>query len=560
MRHLRLLHLLPCLVLTFGAPVIALAGDLDPQWTRFQDGPPVHVDDQAAALVVDAAGNVYVTGSSGLFPDNDYSTVKYSPAGDVLWVRRYDAPAASSLDAAQAIALDGLGNIVVTGNGKTSGSDNDYITIKYTPAGDSLWVRGYDGTAQGEDIAYAVTADQDGNTYVTGASAGVSSGPDVVTIKYTPTGNLAWVRRLDGPAHQDDEGFALALDGQGNLYVAAWWFMSTGSWDYATIKYDTDGNQQWLRTYNGTGNSGDNPFAVSVDPSGNVVVAGRSFGQGSGFDYATVKYDPQGSLLWARRHNGTANSRDDGYGMTTDALGNVYVTGFSTSLGSAEDIVTIKYTPAGDSVWVRGYDGSGHADDYAYCVVTDDLGNVYVTGTSSGIGTSYDIATLAYSPDGQLTGEDRIDGSAHGYDQPGASSFPSRCLAVDAQRNLYMTGFVSNNVTFSDFVTAKYAPAVTGIQDPALASPPRLAWLGALSPNPLVRSGTVELNLAGESPVTLLLYDPRGSVVRRILTSDRMAAGNHRVPLETTGLARGTYFLRLTAQQLADTRKVVVLE
>src|SRR5262245_21117286 len=274
MQSLRLLPLL--LLLSFGITVAALAGDaLNPQWTRFQDGPPVHVDDQATALVVDPAGNVYVTGSSGGFPDGDYSTVKYSPNGDVLWVRRYDAPATpTSLDGANAIALDGMGNIVVTGNGVASGSDQDYVTIKYTAAGDSLWVRGYDGTAQADDIAYAVTADADGNTYVTGASGGVSADKDVVTIKYTPTGSVAWTRRLDGPAHQDDEGFALALDGLGNLYVAAWWFMSTGSWDYATIKYDLDGNMQWLRTYNGTGNSGDNPFAVSVDPSGNVVVAG----------------------------------------------------------------------------------------------------------------------------------------------------------------------------------------------------------------------------------------------------------------------------------------------
>ena len=72
-----------------------------------------------------------------------------------------------------------------------------------------------------------------------------------------------------------------------------------------------------------------------------------------------------------------------------------------------------------------------------------------------------------------------------------------------------MTGFVLNTTTSSDYVTAKYAPAVTGIHDPALASAPRLAWLGALSPNPLVREGTVEFTLSGNSPVTLELYDPR---------------------------------------------------
>jgi hypothetical protein len=122
-----------------------------------------------------------------------------------------------------------------------------------------------------------------------------------------------------------------------------------------------------------------------------------------------------------------------------------------------------------------------------------------------------------------------------------------------------MTGFVSNTVTFGDFVTVKYGSPVTGLDDPAPESAPRLAWLGALSPNPFVRGGTVEFTLAGDSPVTLALYDPRGSAVRRIL-AEIMPAGNHRVVLSTTGLARGTYFLRLTAQRITDTRKVVVLK
>jgi Beta-propeller repeat len=104
-------------------------------------------------------------------PAYDYATIKYNSAGQQLWIRRYDNVPLNQDDSARAIALDGLGNIYVTG---WSGSDTalDYATVKYNPTGQE-WVARYNGPANNNDGANAIAVDGSGNVYVTGFSAGV---------------------------------------------------------------------------------------------------------------------------------------------------------------------------------------------------------------------------------------------------------------------------------------------------------------------------------------------------------------------------------------------------
>ena len=110
------------------------------------------------------------------------------------------------------------------------------------------------------------------------------------------------------------------------------------STDYATIKYDSAGQQQWVARYNGSGNSGDEAHAIALDTSGNVYVTGQSYGAGGDTDYATIKYDSAGQEQWVIRYNGPGNPFDFAFAMAVDASANVYVTGESDA-----DYTTIKY-------------------------------------------------------------------------------------------------------------------------------------------------------------------------------------------------------------------------
>ena len=113
--------------------------------------------------------------------------------------------------------------------------------------------------------------------------------------------------------------------------------------DYATIKYDSAGQQQWVARYNGPANGADSAEAIAVDSSGNVYVTGESAGQGTRNDFATVKYNSTGQEQWVARYNGPGNGDDQANAIAVDVSGNVYVTGQSFDPNNGDDYVTIKY-------------------------------------------------------------------------------------------------------------------------------------------------------------------------------------------------------------------------
>ena len=81
-----------------------------------------------------------------------------------------------------------------------------------------------------------MTIDSFGNAYVTGLSEGLSTGPDYATIKYNSTGQEQWVARYNGLGNNWDEATGIAVDGLGNVYVTGTSTDLSGDWDYATIK------------------------------------------------------------------------------------------------------------------------------------------------------------------------------------------------------------------------------------------------------------------------------------------------------------------------------------
>jgi hypothetical protein len=168
--------------------------------------------------------------------------------------------------------------------------------------------------------------------------------PPKIAHGATPGPVQAWVALYNGPANSFDNAKAMAVDGSGNVYVTGT-IDATGNldFDYATVKYDASGTQQWVATYNGTGNGTDHAYAIAVDGSGNVYVTGTSLGSSSNLDYATIKYDASGTQEWVARYNGTGNGIDTATALALDSSGNVYVTGYSGGSGSGNDYATIKY-------------------------------------------------------------------------------------------------------------------------------------------------------------------------------------------------------------------------
>ena len=506
--------------------------------------------DYAEALAVDGLGNVYVTGASYRSDtDDDYVTIKYTAEGAEAWVARYNGPG-NSFDRAAALAVDGSGNVYVTGGSVSSDTYEDYATIKYTAEGTEAWVARYSGPENRRDFAWDLAVDGSGNVYVTGDSEGSGTDYDYATIKYNAAGTELWVARYNGPANSLDRAAALAVDGSGNVYVTGGSVSWGTDFDYATIKYTAAGTEAWVERYNGAGNSLDYALSLAVDGSGNVYVTGRSWGSGTGLDYATIKYTTEGTEAWVARYNGPANSDDDARALAVDDLGNVYVTGYSYGSGLDEDFATIKYTAEGVEEWVARYNGPGNSPDYAEALALDSAGNVYVTGGIEGSGTFLDYATIKYTAEGTEAWVARYNG-------PGNSRDYAVSLAVDGSGNVYVTG-CSEGDNWSIYTTIKYEQRPVSVAERNRPLPQSYV-LEQNYPNPFNAATTISFSLAAKSLVRLSVFDVLGTEVATLL-SEELPAGKYAQPWNADDLPSGVYFYRLQAGSFVKTKKLILLK
>jgi hypothetical protein len=392
-------------------------------WVERYSG-PLNSWNRATAIAIDNARNVYVTGTSWVEDTaEDYATIKYDTDGNVIWETRYNGSSNSS-DIAHAIAVDVAGNVYVTGRSK-DGANYDYATVKYDSVGNELWVAYYNGTGNGADIAEYIAVDATGNVYVTGYSAGSGTSMDYATVKYDSSGNQIWEARLERSGL--DRPYGLSIDDDGNVYVTGRSdIRSPGGREYATVKYNEEGRQKWIAFYNGGSTyPNDVATAITLDVFGNVYVTGWS-----GANFATVKYDNKGNRKWVALYNVGSNAI---VSIATDATGNVYVAGNSA---------TVKYDSDGNQIWDSIYNGTSTA------MALDESGNVYVTGKSKDE-ANYDYATVKYDSDGNQIWESLYNG-------PDNYSDIAVGIAVDATGNVYVTGQSHNAGESSDYSTIKY--------------------------------------------------------------------------------------------------------
>jgi len=408
-------------------------------------------EDSANAITVDGVGNVYVTGySEGEGTDRDYVTVKYDPDGNQQWVARYNGPG-NGPDYATAIARDSAGNLYVTGASLGDGTSFDYATVKYDSDGNQIWVARYNGPSNLADSANAVAVDNAGGVYVTGPSQAMGR-QDYATVKYDSDGNELWVARYNGPGNGADTAFAMVLDSMANVYVTGQSLgtASRDSYAYATVKYDSNGNEQWVARYNGLADGYNIALAIGLDGAGNLYVTGESQGVGINFDYATVKYDSNGNQLWAARYHGPENGEEGAFAIAVDTDGNAYVTGMSHGTRPHYDYATVKYDSEGNEQWVTRYGGPDDRDNFAKSIALDTAASVYVTGYSRGAGRLSDYVTVKYDSAGNEQWVAR-------YHNPASSGFDAaHAMALDAGGNVYVTGTSSNVDDSGDYATVKY--------------------------------------------------------------------------------------------------------
>ncbi len=361
--------------------------------------------DGSYAIAVDAAGNSYITGTNGY----DVLIAKYDASGNRLWLT--DFGVTGPYDSGLGIAVDSSGNSYITGitGGDIAGTgylgETDAFVAKHDASGNQLWIKQF-GTAYREE-ARGIAIDSNGNSYIIGHTAGDLAGSgnageqDIFMTKYDSDGNQLWMKQLGTTAI--DTGYGIAADVNNDIYItggSAGDLAGTGSaggFDLYIAKYDSSGNQIRMTQFGSTGD--ESGYGIAVDSNQNTYITGGTSSDLAGTGYAggnrdvfTVKYDSFGNQLWIKQFGSTR--QDLGLGIAVDANENSYITGRTdgdlpgnVNAGSiiigtdrTDDIFITKYDALGNQLFLSQF-GTGGLDS-GQGIAVDASQNAYITGST----------------------------------------------------------------------------------------------------------------------------------------------------------------------------------
>ena len=386
--------------------ILRLNSDGDSLWTDFYDSPNDGID-TPEYMEVDDSGYVYISGDCGASSyawQMNIVTMKYDSLGNRLWVNDYNGPTSMD-DRIENFGLDNNGYPVIVGYTEIASNGKEYLTIKLQPDGDTAWVRMMPAPSATFNRLYGVAFDASNNIYVTGGNS-AGGDYDILIIKYSPAGDTLWTRLYDGVSNADDVPYGIGLDNSGNVYVGG--YTTNSNRDFLAIKYDSNGNFMWDFVYNGAGNDADNIRDAIVDGDGNVYMIGETT-QSSQRDILVTKTDNAGNLAWDWQYDGGGNENEIVFNsknlLNVGSDGSVYFGGASYYIppgATNTNTLTFKLCPDGSLDWYGRYGGPGFDFDQIRAVYLDDQENVYVTGYSDGTSGTWDLFLLKY-PDTTIT-------------------------------------------------------------------------------------------------------------------------------------------------------------
>jgi Secretion system C-terminal sorting domain/Beta-propeller repeat len=563
------------------------------QWINIFDGPG-HGDDVPYDLKVDHNGNVYIAGYSDENGEYNYNflTMKIDSTGNLAWANLIINLPGPNNDVAFSVVVDDSGNVYSTGATFVN-VDFDLTTVKYNSEGQQLWLQKYNSPFNYEDTGLDLVLDSNHNIYITGLSQQIPGNYDAITLKYNTNGVMQWLKRYDGPADENDGGLKLALDADSDVIITGYQTGNGTLFDMLTIKYDNNGNQLWASSFNGPANSEDASNDLALDTAGNIYITGYATGPNNTSDYATLKYNSSGVQQWVSYYTGPANGFEQAYGIALDNTNGVYVTGYSPSVITPfvhYEYATIKYDTSGQEQWTARYGGNSsllYEPNVAQAVVVDNSDNVYITGELADEGTGEDFGTIKYSQN--ITPVELTTFTASVIRNnvvliwKTAAETNNRGFEVQRSdaggKSWEKIGFVQGNgtttqpqqYTYTDknVSSSKYTYRLKQIDFDGTfkyskeievnGNVPLQFALGQNYPNPFNPTTQVEYSIPKEGFVNLTVYNTLGQQVANLVNRN-MKAGEYHITFDASNLASGVYFYRLKAGSFIQTKKMILLK
>lgn len=343
--------------------------------------------------------------------------------------------------------FDSNSNLIVVGNTVVSAGNTDVLITKYDPTGAILWQQTYNGTSNTQDYGVAVVCDSNDNIYLTAAMTNTSTNLDITLMKLNSTGTLQWNSSWNGTNNLIDIPSALTIDNFGNIVVVGVTLNVSTQADYAILKFDTAGQLIWHSTYD-YANLSDLATGVTIDASNNVIVTGGSASANNSWDYANLKYNGTNGIIdTIIRVNVPGLGLDKALAVTRDIQGNIYITGY-TEANNNKNIQTVKINASFNLAWVKNFDGD-NLEDIAKTIAVDGSGNVYVGGTTKKSNGGSDYILIKYDANGNDIWQKR-------YTAPNPTQAAELAdMKLTSNGEIFIVGTVKTN-NGTDFGSIKY--------------------------------------------------------------------------------------------------------
>jgi hypothetical protein len=292
------------------------------------------------------------------------------------WVYRYSGVANWRGDYANSVVFGPDSNVYAAGYSWQNATEDDFTVISLTSTGAERWVYTYNGLDDSHDQAYSTILGIDGNVYAVGSCYASDTTRDFTVISLTPTGTERWVYQHGGSGGGPDYAYDVCYGYDGNIYaVGSSWSINSNT-DFTVASITDSGTERWVYTYNGPANYNDCARSITLGSDGNVYAVGESYGDYD--DFTVISLTTTGTERWVYRYNGPGNWADYANTVVCDLDGNVYVTGSTTGLYGF-DITIICFDSSGTDQWIYRHP-ENYFDDCGYDGILGSDDNLYVAG------------------------------------------------------------------------------------------------------------------------------------------------------------------------------------
>jgi hypothetical protein len=354
-------------------------------------------------------------------------------------------------DEARGISVDSSGNVFVAG----------YVTIP--GHGRDIWIARYDqdlvlqdsvtvnGPASGDDEGYTMAFDGSGNVFVVGYMTEPGEGHNVWLGAFDADLDLIDSVTVNGSANDDDDGYGILYDPiSGNLYLAGT-LRETGEGSNIWLAiYDTDLDLVDAITMNGpNGDDTDKARFMTFDDTRHLFVSGSMSQNVTNYDIWIGKFEDDLDFVDQIVVAGPTTDEDKGYGIVFDGSDTIFVTGTMIEPGESYNIWMAKYDTDLNLIEDLTINGPGDGEDVAYLMIMDEFGRLYHTGVLTENAGGSNIWVARFDQDLNLDAWTTVDGPASAYDT-GVG------LAAGNRHDLYVSAVVSDPVRGLDIWVGRF--------------------------------------------------------------------------------------------------------